>query len=70
MSRGAALNYVKLRKFVRENGEVWVFRSGKERKLENGEPDIIDLVEKAEKFRFGGKFYTKNEFERLIDSSN
>lgn len=63
------MDYRKLTQFVRNNGDVKVFRSGKERKLKNGDFDVIDLVEKAEKFEYEGRFYTKAEMEQLVADS-
>lgn len=64
------MDYGKLRKFVQANGDVNVFSSGKERKLQSGDFDSVDLVEKAEKFEFKGKTYSKRDFEKLVDSSS
>jgi hypothetical protein len=64
------MDYGKLRKFVSAHGSVTVISSGKERKLNSGDLDSIDLVEKAERFLHEGKWYTKVEFEKLVDSSN
>jgi hypothetical protein len=63
------MDYWKLHQFVRNNGDVKVFSSGKERKLKNGDFDVIDLVEKAEKFEYNGRFYTKAELEQLVADS-
>lgn len=62
------MDYGKLHKFVRSRGGVKVYSSGKERKLESGDFDTIDLVEKAERFEYEGKIYTKTEMEKLIES--
>lgn len=63
------MDYRKLHRFVRHNGNVKVFSSGKERKLKNRDFDVIDLVEKAEKFEYDGKFLTKAEMEQLVADS-
>lgn len=63
------MDYGKLSQFVRDHGSVTVLSAGTESKLRSGDLDSIDLVEKAEKFQFGGKWYTKADFEKLIDSS-
>jgi len=64
------MDFGKLRRFVRTHGAVTVFGSGKERQLSCGDLDTIDLVEKAERFLYEGKSYTKAEFGKLIASSN
>ncbi len=63
------MDYWKLHQFVRDNGDVKVVSSGKERKLKNRDFDVIDLVEKAEKFEYNGRFYTKAEMEQLVAES-
>lgn len=64
------MDFGKLRRFVREHGDVFALSSGSERRLPSGEQDLIDVVERAERFRYKGKFYTKEEFEELVDSAN
>ena len=64
------MDFGKLGRFVRRYNDVKVFSSGKERKLKSGDPDLVELVEKAERFEYEGKSYTKAEFEALVDSSN
>lgn len=63
------MDYLKLRRFVRDHCDVKVFSSGKEQKLKNGDFDVVDLVEKAKKFEYNGKFYTKAEMEQIIADS-
>jgi len=63
------MNYEKLSKFVRTNGTVKVFSSGNERILKSGDPDLFELVEKSERFEFQGSFYTKIQFEAIVDDS-
>ncbi len=64
------MDYGKLHKFVRKHGDVTVHSSGKERKLKSGDFDTIDLVEKAERFEYQGKAYTRAEMEKLVESSD
>lgn len=53
--------------FVRECGPVSVLdTTGKVRRLNSGEPDWFDLIERADRFQFSGKWYTRREFEKLI----
>jgi hypothetical protein len=63
------MDYAKLNKFVRSHGNVKIFSSGKERKLVSGDFDTVDLVEKAEKFEYDGRSYTKAEMEELVDDA-
>jgi hypothetical protein len=63
------MDYEKLRKFVQSNDSVKVLRSGEERKLKSGDPDIFDLIEKAERFEYKGQSFTKEEFERLVEET-
>jgi hypothetical protein len=69
VKRRWAMDFGKLRRFVRTHGAVTVFSSGKERRLGSGDLDTIDLVEKAERFVYEGKSYTKAEFEKLVAAS-
>lgn len=65
-----ALTYGNVHEFVRKNGKVVSLKPSDEVKiLPNGEIDSIHLVENAERFVFEGKTYTRDEFEKLIDSS-
>jgi len=61
------MDYGKLHDFVRNHGDVKVFSTGKERQLKSGDFDTIDLVEKAERFEFEGKSYTKAQMEEIVD---
>jgi hypothetical protein len=60
------VDYAKLGKFVRDHGDVKIFASGKERKLASGDFDTFDLIERAERFEYQGKSYTRSEMEKLI----
>jgi len=66
-----ALTFEKVREFVRKHGKTLALIPSKEaRILPNGEVDSIHLVENATTFLFDGKSYSKEEFDKLIDSSN
>lgn len=57
-----------LSRFVREHGSVSVLDTmGQTRRLQDGEPDIWELAEKAGKFRFEGRWHERAEFEKLMD---
>jgi hypothetical protein len=58
-----------LRRFVRDYGVVNVIDStGKVRKLSDGEPDIWELIQIADRFHFAGAWYSRAEFENLMDT--
>ena len=62
-----SIDYEKLHKFVRKHGDVRVLdTAGKTRKLSSGDPDVWDLVEKADKFLHNGKWYSRAEFEKIV----
>jgi len=64
------IDYRKLSAFVRKHGSVVILaRRGRTRRLKSGDFDVFDLIEKADKFRFEGKMYTRAEFENLLDES-
>ncbi len=64
-----ALTYEKVSEFARKHGKVVSLIPSREvRILPSGEPDSIHLVENAASFLFEGKPYSKDEFEKLIDS--
>lgn len=58
-----------LNKFVLHHGaEVTVVDStGTTRKIRAGEPDIWELIEKADKFRFEGRWHRRAEFAKLMN---
>lgn len=35
--------------------------------LPSGETDVLDVIDKADRFVFEGKWYSRNEFEALMD---
>lgn len=63
-----ALNYEEVRAFVQQNGDVTAYTaSGRATPLRDDEPDAAAMVELwADIFEFGGKRYSRVEFERLI----
>ena len=60
--------YESLTKFVQKHGAVTVLDSQhRARELPSGEADIHDVVEKADRFVFQGKWYSRGDFEALLD---
>lgn len=60
--------YDSLRAFVRKHGPITILDTqGRARKLPSGETDILDVIDKADRFVFEGKWYSRNEFESLMD---
>jgi hypothetical protein len=64
------INLENLRKFVASHGaQVEIVDStGKTRKIRPDEPDIWELVEKADKFRVEGKWYSRADFAKLMEN--
>lgn len=62
------ITYKTAMRLVQKEGRVDVIDTeGKTRMLDDG-PESIDLVERtANKFRFNGMWYTRQEFGRLIE---
>lgn len=40
---------------------------GKTQIFSNGDPDIWELAEKADRFHYEGRWYSRTEIERLMD---
>ena len=65
------VRFERVREFARKHGRVDAIAStGTVAVLPNGSLDAIDYVEKATSFYFEGKFYTNEEFEKLISTSD
>ena len=64
------ITFASVREFARTHGDVTVtaFKSVEIKILKNGEVDVIQLVENATDFFFGGKHYTRQEFEKLLSA--
>ena len=62
------ITYKAVMRFVQKEGRVDVIDTeGKTKMLDDG-PDSIDLVERtANKFRFNGIWYTREEFGKLLE---
>jgi hypothetical protein len=59
-----------IRKFVLAHGDVNILDTGgKTLRLRNGDPDFFDLVEKADRFQYNNRWYTRPEFEKLLDAT-
>jgi hypothetical protein len=59
--------YKNLHAFAREHGSVTILDTeGRARKLPGGEPDVFDVIDKADRFVFEGKWYSRKEFEALM----
>lgn len=60
------ITYDAISRFVLKNGEVGVIdTTGKTRMIGN-HPDCIELIEKADRFRFNGIWYSREGFAKLI----
>lgn len=57
--------------FVKKNDAVTIIDTqGNTRVLKSGERDSFDLVEKADRFQFQGKWHTRSEFEGVLDGAS
>ena len=57
-----------LREFVMKHGDLTIRdQSGTTRILKSGAPDYFDLAEKADRFLYEGRLYTREEFSALMD---
>jgi hypothetical protein len=62
-------NYESVHRFVLKHGNVEIRDSaGKVRKLADGTADSWDLVDQANSFKFDGKWYSRNQFEELMET--
>lgn len=60
--------YENLTTFVRKHGSVTILDTqGRARKLPSGEIDVLDVIDRADRYVFVGKWYSRNEFEALMD---
>jgi hypothetical protein len=60
--------YENLSAFVRKHGAITILDTqGRARKLPSGETDVLDVIDKADRFVFEGKWYSRSEFESLLD---
>ena len=60
--------YDNLSAFVRKHGSVTILDTqGRARKLPSGEADVLDVIDKADRFIFKGKWHSRNEFESLMN---
>ena len=59
--------YENLSVFVRRRGSITILDTqGRARKLPSGETDVLDVINKADRFVFEGKWYSRNKFESLM----
>jgi hypothetical protein len=68
--RGGAVDatYENLSAFVRKHGAITILDTqGRARKLPSGETDMHDVIDKADRFVFAGKWYSRSEFESLME---
>jgi hypothetical protein len=57
----------RLRTFVIKHGDIKVVdRTGHTRMLQPDVPDIFDLIDKADRFFYEGRWYTREGFQRLL----
>lgn len=62
--------YENVSMFVGRCGSVTILDTqGRARKLPNGEPDSHEIIEKADRFVFGDRWYSREEFESLMERS-
>lgn len=62
------ITYENLNAFAQKHGTVsYLDAQSSTRKLTSGDPDSFDLVAKANWFLFDGKWYSRTDFERLMD---
>jgi hypothetical protein len=64
-----AVDYAKVREFARKkDAPIQVFLGNEPiRILPNGNLDLVDYIEKAQRFVMEGKSYTNAEFKQLIE---
>ncbi|HVB59054.1 MAG TPA: hypothetical protein VNE63_21825 [Candidatus Acidoferrales bacterium] len=64
------LTYENLTAFVRKHESVTILDTqGRARKLPSGETDVLDVIGKADRFVVEDKWYSRDEFEALMDQS-
>jgi hypothetical protein len=62
-----AIDYESLRKFARANGNIKLYApKGEVTILKDGTPQVFEVIENATTFVFGGKEYTRAQFEKLL----
>ena len=65
------VNYGNVLKFAGKHGSVCIKDSrGTARVLKSGERDGVDVVKKADHFLYRGKWYTRDEFAKLLDGES
>ncbi len=66
-----AISYESLRKFARKNGDIKLYAPNKGELviLKDGTADLFDVIERATTFFFGGKEYTRAEFDQLLSAN-
>jgi hypothetical protein len=65
-----AITYESLRAFVRKVGfdlNLFAPNKGELRILKDGTADVFDIIDKATIFSFGGKEYSREEFDKLLN---
>ena len=63
------ITFENLRGFARDYGAVSIMDStGKVRRLFDGEPDVWELIRKADRFHYAGAWYSREDFEQLMDT--
>lgn len=64
----AEITFESLRAFVIAHGDIKVIdQSGKTIMLEPDAPDVFDLIEKADRFWHGDRWYSREGFLRLLE---
>lgn len=64
----AEITLAVLKDFVIKHGGIKIVDlTGKTRMLEPNRPDAVELAEKANRFYFQDRWYTREEFSKLLD---
>jgi hypothetical protein len=64
------ITYEALRRFVKKVGfdlSLYAPNKAELRILRDGTADLFDVIEKATTFSFGGREYTREEFEKILE---
>jgi len=65
-----AIKHDSLDTFVKEYGYVSVVDSkGTPKRVQSGDPHSLDLVENADKVFFQGRWYSRWEFEQIVEET-
>lgn len=65
-----AFTYDDLVKFVTDNGDVSLVDTTGKAWTFSGEPDLFQLIEKADRFKVQGRWVNRQTFEQLVADNN